>query len=158
MLSHIRPMPTKRAYPSAPASPTGALPQTVIIPARALLTRFRGIPCLRRPRIHPVLSIPMWERIGPSQLMELDSIHFRTRRATTYRPFTQRQRMKLPLWRVSFTKYLTFKLPRSCDPKSRRGSISHCRRSEICGWCDSPTHSCASSRCQGAPNRFAKTS
>jgi hypothetical protein len=43
MLSHIRPVPTKRPYPSAPASPTGALPQTVLIPAGTLLTRFRGI-------------------------------------------------------------------------------------------------------------------
>jgi len=36
-------MPTKRACPSAPASPTGALPQTELIPAGTPLTRFRGM-------------------------------------------------------------------------------------------------------------------
>ena len=43
MLSHIRLMASRRACPSAPASPSGALPQTVLIPAGTTLTRFRGI-------------------------------------------------------------------------------------------------------------------
>src|SRR6266404_4169379 len=43
MLSHIRLMPSRGACPSAPASPSGALPQTVLIPAGTTLTRFRGI-------------------------------------------------------------------------------------------------------------------
>jgi hypothetical protein len=43
MLSHTQPMPIKRPCPSAPSLPTGALPQTVLIPAGTLLTRFRGI-------------------------------------------------------------------------------------------------------------------
>ena len=36
-------MPTKRACPSAPLAPTGALPQSVLIQSGTLLTRFRGI-------------------------------------------------------------------------------------------------------------------
>lgn len=36
-------MPSKRLCPSAPTSPKGALPQSEVIPAGTLLTRFRGI-------------------------------------------------------------------------------------------------------------------
>lgn len=36
-------MPSRRACPSAPGSPPGALPQTILISAGTTLTRFRGI-------------------------------------------------------------------------------------------------------------------
>src|SRR5947209_18101013 len=39
----MRPMPSRRTCPSAPGSPSGALPQTILIPGGTTLTRFRGI-------------------------------------------------------------------------------------------------------------------
>ena len=36
-------MPSRRKCPRAPGSPSGALPQTILIPAGTTLTRFRGI-------------------------------------------------------------------------------------------------------------------
>jgi hypothetical protein len=43
MLSHTPLMPSRRKCPRAPGSPSGALPQTILIPAGTTLTRFRGI-------------------------------------------------------------------------------------------------------------------
>jgi|SRR5208282_1571333 len=43
MLSHTPLMPSRRKCPRAPGSPSGALPQTILIPAGTILTRFRGI-------------------------------------------------------------------------------------------------------------------
>jgi hypothetical protein len=43
MPSHMRLMPSRRKCPRAPGSPSGALPQTILIPVGTTLTRFRGI-------------------------------------------------------------------------------------------------------------------
>src|ERR1700722_6278135 len=158
MLSHIRPMPTKRPYPSAPASPTGALPQTVLIPAGTLLTRFRGI------AVPPATAYPPSSfnpNVGKDWTVATDGARFN--------PFPDKDGDNVPTiyaattYEAAALESVFHQVPHIQTPEIMRSQVETWEYFELRTLRDLrvvrlTNPSCVNSRCQGAPNRFEKMS